>query len=128
MKLLLDTHTLLWHMSNSQNLPNHLHQIIGEPSNQIFISQISLIEISIKLSLGKLTIPGDWQDMLYYFERGGWNILSISNHDVFKLSKLPFLHGDPFDRILACQSINLNMTLVSKDVIFDQYAVSRIWE
>lgn len=128
MKLLLDTHTALWHMSNSQNLPNHLHQLIGEPTNQIFISQASIIEISIKLSLGKLTIPGDWHDMLYYFERGGWNILSISNQSLFTLSKLPFFHGDPFDRIIACQCIHQKLSLISKDIIFDKYSVSRIWE
>ena len=128
MNYLIDTHTLLWYLSNSNQLPLKAKQILDEKDNVIFISQASFLEMSIKMSLGKLKLPVSWSDLLYYCERGGIHILPIETFDSIMLSNLPFHHRDPFDRILICQALNRQYTILSKDVLFDAYGVTRVWE
>ncbi len=128
MKLILDTHTILWFMGQHHLIPEQALNQIACENNQIFISQASLMELSIKISLGKLKLNCDWHDLLFFFERGKWTILPLDNNDLFMLSTLPFHHGDPFDRMIACQCINQEFQLISKDTIFDQYHVQRFWE
>ena len=127
MRLLLDTHTLLWHLSGNKNLSDNVRNIIDDPANQVFISQVSLLEMAIKMSLGKLTLPISWTDLLFYVDKGGWVILPIETHDSVVLSQLPFHHGDPFDRILVCQSLNQKLTFISRDAVFDRYGVERVF-
>lgn len=128
MNYLIDTHTLLWYLSNSNQLPHKATQILDEKDNVIFISQASFLEMSIKMSLGKLKLPVSWSDLVYYCERGGIHILPIETSDSIRLSNLPFYHRDPFDRILVCQAIKRNFPIISKDSIFDSYGILRVWE
>jgi len=127
MNYIIDTHTLLWYLSNSIHLPLKAKQILDEKDNVIFISQASLLEMSMKMSLGKLKLPVSWSDLLYYCERGGIHILPIETSDSIVLSNLPFHHRDPFDRIMICQALNRQYKLLSKDSIFDVYGVAREW-
>jgi PIN domain nuclease of toxin-antitoxin system len=69
----------------------------------------------------------EWNDLFYYFNKAGWTILPFRNVDFITLSSLTLHHGDPFDRLMACQAINQKMKLISKDIIFDSYGVTRIW-
>jgi len=128
MNYIIDTHTLLWYLSNSNQLPLKAKQILDEKDNVIFISQASFMEMSIKMSLGKLKLPVSWLDLLYYCERGGIHILPIETSDSIRLSNLPFHHRDPLDRIMICQALNRQYTLLSKDIIFEEYGVERVWE
>jgi len=128
MNCLIDTHTLLWYLSNSNQLPLKAKQLLDEKDNVIFISQASFLEMSIKMSYGKLKLPVSWSDLIYYCERGGIHVLPIETSDSIRLSNLPFHHHDPFDRILICQALNRRYTLLSKDSIFDVYGVERVWE
>jgi PIN domain nuclease of toxin-antitoxin system len=127
MNYIIDIHTLLWYLSNSDQLPLKAKQILDNKDNVIFISQASLLEMSMKMSLGKLKLPVSWSDLLYYCERGGIHILSIETYDSIMLCNLPFHHRDPFDRIMICQALNRQYTLLSKDGIFDVYGVARLW-
>lgn len=128
MNLLIDTHVFLWYLSDSQKLSRRATELIDGQLSTCFISQASILEMSIKMSLGKLKIPGTWNDLFYYFEQARWIILPITNADCIALSSLPFHHGDPFDRIIACQAHNRNLSLLSKDLAFDSYGISRIWD
>lgn len=128
MKYIIDTHTLLWYLSNSNQLPIKAKQILEENDNVIFVSQASFLEMSIKMSLGKLKLPVSWSDLLYYCERGGIHILPIETSDNIRLSTLPFQHRDPFDRIVICQALNRTYPIISKDDFFDGYGVIRHWE
>ncbi len=128
MNYLIDTHTLLWYLSNSNQLPLKAKQILDEKDNVIFISQASFLEMSMKMSLGKLKLPVSWSDLLYYCERGGIHILPIETSDSIRLSNLPFHHRDPFDRIMICQALNRQYTIVSKDWLFAAYGVVRVWD
>lgn len=128
MNYIIDTHTLLWYLSNSIHLPIKSKQILDNKDNVIFISQASFLEMSIKMSLDKLKLPVSWSDLLYYCERGGIHILPIETSDSIMLCNLPFHHRDPFDRIMICQALNRGYTIISKDSFFDAYGVIRIWE
>lgn len=128
MKYLIDTHTFLWHLNGAIQLSPAARKILDNPKNENFISQASLIELSIKLNLGKLELLSNWDDLFFYFENANWGILPITNADIVLLSSLPLHHGDPFDRLLICQAQVQNIAIVSKDATFDRYGINRIWK
>jgi PIN domain nuclease of toxin-antitoxin system len=127
MNYLIDTHAIIWHLNEYDKLSNEASNILDDPKMTKFISQASLIELSIKMSLGKIKLQCDWDDLLYYFNKAGWTIIPFHNVDFITLSTLTLHHGDPFDRLMACQAINQKLQLISKDSIFDTYGVDRIW-
>ena len=79
MNLLLDTHVFLWYLGDSQKLSKRVSELIDNHTSTYFISQASILEISIKMSLGKLKTPGTWNDLFYYLELAKWTILPITN-------------------------------------------------
>lgn len=127
MKYLIDTHTFLWHLNATTQLSQTAKKILDDPENRNFVSQASLIELSIKLNLGKLKLLSSWDDLFFYFEKAHWELLPITNAEIIRLSTLPLHHGDPFDRILICQAQMQDMALISKDAAFDHYGIKRIW-
>ena len=126
MKFLVDTHILLWHLEDSPKQSETVIKELQDSSNQIFISQASLWEMSIKISLGKLKIPVPLEDLLFHLERSAWTILPIQNKDILRLLDLPYHHSDPFDRIIAAQCLNQDLTLITKDSIFELYGVTML--
>lgn len=118
MRLLLDSHTLLWTTANSRNMPETVrNQIL---STQTFISIISLWKIAIKANLGKLPLPEN------FFETIGTSdyiLLPLAVEHIQTLRSLPFHHRDPFDRMILAQAQYENLTLVSKDRNFFAYDV-----
>jgi PIN domain nuclease of toxin-antitoxin system len=128
MKLLLDTHTFLWFIGGSSNLSNTAINLIDNRSNLRFLSIASLWEISIKVSIGKLKLALDFTDLVTREIHGNAiELLGISPEHLDELTKLPFHHKDPFDRLIIVQSLVGNMTLVSKDKAFQSYPVTIIW-
>jgi PIN domain nuclease of toxin-antitoxin system len=83
--------------------------------------------MAIKVSLGKLKLPCEWDELFFQFNKIGWSILPFRNVDFARLSKLPFHHGDPFDRLMACQCLNQKLDIISKDPIFEKHKIKRIW-
>jgi len=118
MRYLLDTHILLWAISESALLPKFIIDHIENPNNDILISVATLWELEIKNSIGKIILP---ENMLEGLEENGFNILEITSNHVKALRELPLFHRDPFDRILIAQSQFENLTLISKDKIINQY-------
>lgn len=112
MRLLLDTHLLLWWLDDSPLLPDEAHRLIENPENTIFVSVASLWEIRIKQSLGKLVLPAAFQQVL---RESGFELLSIDARHTEALAGLPLHHRDPFDRMLLAQAREEDLLLLSAD-------------
>ena len=124
MKLLLDTHLLLWWLSNSPLLPAQARQLIGDPDNTIFVSAVSLWEVWLKSSLGKLRVPSGFAQKL---ATEPFEDLPLRAEHTPAVAMLEWHHRDPFDRMLIAQAQAENLVVISKDKLFDDYAVRRIW-
>jgi len=131
MTFLIDTHTFLWFITGSNELSKMAKEQIEKDNNDIFISIASLWEISIKTAIGKLQILDSYDTVINDVTENEIAILPINFIHTVIQNKLPFHHKDPFDRIIVSQAIAENMTLISRDDIFDVYLkneqVKRIW-
>lgn len=121
MRLLLDTHVILWALSANPRLGRQARSRIVEPSNEVFASAASAWEIAIKRSIGKLEAPADLEAEL---EREGIDPLVIRIDHALAVGGLPPHHRDPFDRMLAAQSLLESLTMVTADPVFEQYGVT----
>lgn len=128
MRLLLDTHVLLWWLSDDAQLSSSARKMIARASNTVMVSAASAWEISTKLRLGKLPDAADLvADFGGYLVRERFESLSISTEHALQAGLLPGPHKDPFDRMLIAQAQAENVPIVSADVAFDSYKVRRIW-
>lgn len=128
MKLLLDTHTLLWFIAGSQNLSASARALIEDSANEKFVSIVGIWETAIKVSLGKMTLTAPFDDLFpNQLQMNGFELLPVKIEHTSIVTTLPFHHRDPFDRLLIAKAIVDNMTLVSVDGIFDDYGVNRVW-
>ena len=125
-RLLLDTHALIWFVSNDPNLPVSTRDKI-ESADDVFLSIASLWEMAIKLNIGKLPLQGNFEDIEPQLSAAGITILPITFADTVQFRYLPLHHRDPFDRILVAQAINHSLALISRDVAFDAYDLQRVW-
>ncbi len=125
-RLLLDTHALIWFVSNDLNLPVSTRDKI-ESADDVFLSIASLWEMAIKLNIGKLVLQGNFEDIEPQLNAAGITILPLTFADTVQFRYLPLHHRDPFDRILVAQAINHSLVLVSRDVAFDAYDLQRLW-
>ena len=118
MKLLLDTHIFLWALSEPTRLSPKQVIAMEDPTNTIYVSSISITEISIKASLSKLELVFDPLDAA---EKSGFEMLDFSAKDALLLKDLPLHHRDPFDRMLIAQAISRKLIIATQDSIIDQY-------
>ena len=118
MKLLLDTHTFLWALSEPNRLSKKQIAAMEDPTYKVYVSSISIIEIAIKASLGTLELSFDPIDAA---ERSGFEMLDFSAKDALLLKDLPFHHRDPFDRMLITQAISRKLIFVTQDSLMDTY-------
>ncbi|HZO55330.1 MAG TPA: type II toxin-antitoxin system VapC family toxin [Bryobacteraceae bacterium] len=128
MQILLDTHALLWWLSDDPNLSRRARTVIGTTSNTVFVSAVSAWEIATKVRLGKLPSGAELvADFDGHLEREGFYSLPISVDHSVRAGLLPGEHPDPFDRMLIAQSQAENLQLISKEKLFDRYGVRRVW-
>lgn len=128
MKLLLDTHAFLWFVWDDAKLGANAKTVIEDSSNVKFLCVASCWEIAIKASLGKLRLDSPSAEFISReLIANGFHLLSISLAHATSVETLPFDHRDPFDRLLVAQAVAEQMTLVSRDSIFDAYGVPRSW-
>ncbi|HLF95656.1 MAG TPA: type II toxin-antitoxin system VapC family toxin [Methylococcaceae bacterium] len=128
MRLLLDTHTLLWFLREPERLPPRVTEVVESAGQQAFVSMASLWEIAIKVSLDKLSLPGEFEELFpSSIEASGLSLLSIEAHHLAVVRRLAFHHRDPFDRLLIAQAHSENLALVSLDSHFAAYGVTVIW-
>ncbi|MBU1615983.1 type II toxin-antitoxin system VapC family toxin [bacterium] len=128
MKLLLDTHSFLWFISGSPKLGTTARTLIENVFNQPFLSVASLWEMAIKVSLGKLKLDQPFERLIpYQLKLNGIDLLEIKIQHTAIVSKLPFHHRDPFDRLLVAQAMVGQMPIVSADTTLDAYTITRMW-
>jgi len=122
-KYILDTHTLLWAIGNTKELSKTVIQTIKNPDNDILISAVSLWEISIKYSIGKLEISFNIEKIPEYCKKMGFDLIPFDPVDALNSLKLPQKnnHKDPFDRMLIYQCIKNGYTLISRDSSLKMY-------
>lgn len=126
MKLLIDTHVVIWSLYASENLPSHVKELMG--NNPCCVSIASLWEMAIKSSLGKLELDDSIEEVGNYCIAHNIDILPITTAECDVMRKLPMIHKDPFDRILIAQAISKDCTIITKDGIIPRYDVRTIWE
>ena len=128
MKVLLDTHAFLWLVTDDHRLSETARQTFLNTENMFFFSAASLWEICIKKSLGKISLKGGWfQTIQDEMVINAIQWLPIEMPHCAEVTKLPFHHRDPFDRMLIAQAMVEDMQLMSRDTHLSAYAIKRIW-
>ena len=120
MKLLLDTHVLLWALADSPKLGRKFREKIRDSTNDVLVSAATMWEIAIKKRLGKLSVP---DNLLEFIEASDITPLPINSAHAMAAVALPLHHTDPFDRMLIAQARQENFVLVSRDRRFEAYQV-----
>lgn len=128
MRLLLDTHVLLWWLEDSPKLPRAADEVMQSLDAEIFVSAASAWEISTKARIGKLAgyrhLADDLPEVL---RRQAFTPLDISFLHARRAGSLSGTHRDPFDRMLAAQALEENLVLISSDRVLDEFGVNRLW-
>lgn len=128
MRLLLDTHTLLWWLDGDRRLSRKARGLIAEEKNEVYVSAASAWEISTKVRIGKLPLATEVAATLpECVDSQGFEPLPITILHAQRADALPGPHRDPFDRMLAAQAQLENLPVVTNDKIFDRLGVVRIW-
>lgn len=127
MNLLLDTHTLIWYITDNQRLPANTRSLIELPENICFVSLATYWEMGIKNSLGRLDFKKPIMTIFEIIEQSGFEILPFNVNHILKATSLPFHHYDPFDRMIIGQAIADGLSIVTKDEKFPKYEVNLLW-
>jgi PIN domain nuclease of toxin-antitoxin system len=128
MRLLIDTHALLWWLADDPALSASARKHLARAGNTIFVSSASAWEIATKFRIGKLPDAGDLlADFAGYLSRERFEGLAISTDHAVRAGLLPGPHKDPFDRMLIAQAQAENLPILSNDSAFDTYSVRRLW-
>jgi len=118
-KFLLDTYTFLWFISGSAELNDTARNLIENDHHEVYLSIVSLWEISIKVAIGKLQIRGTYETVINDLTTNEINLLPLNFSHTVCQTQLSFHHRDPFDRILVSQAIVETLDFISGDQIFD---------
>jgi PIN domain nuclease of toxin-antitoxin system len=123
MKLLLDTHILLWVLENNNSLSTQQKDLIQNTENEKWVSRISFMELAIKISIGKLETKTTLQEIISITSNDGFKILPIKDEHITSYLSLPLYenHRDPFDRFLIASALYEGMCIVSSDEKFQLY-------
>ncbi len=128
MKVLLDTHAFLWSITGDDRLSKTAEEIFLDPDNNLFFSAASFWEICIKMSLGKLSLKRGWFKTIQEEMRiNAVQWLPVEMQHCVELTKLPFHHRDPFDRMLIAQAMAEDLQLLSRDGRLSAYEIELIW-
>ncbi|MDZ8030495.1 type II toxin-antitoxin system VapC family toxin [Nostoc sp. DedSLP04] len=129
MKLLLDTHVIIWSAGNPEKLSERVKNLLIDTNNFWVVSIATVWELQIKSQLGKLNLSSSLPNFIETQQRvNNLQILPIELTHIYALEALLSHHRDPFDRILIAQAIVEKMPLLSIDTVFDAYPVQRLWE
>lgn len=122
---LVDTHALLWSWGDVGRLSESARDVLSDPRAALIVSAVSLWEIAVKRSLGKLRVPGGYPEIL---DEQGFVTLPVLPAHAHAVGRLPVAeHRDPFDRLLVAQAKVEMLPIISADSQFDQYNVARLW-
>ncbi len=128
MRLLLDTHALIWWLAGHDKLSRQAHDAIGDAMNEIIVSAASAMEIATKFRIGKLPeaayLARNFREVI---ADQGFSELGISIRHAMLAGEMSIPHKDPFDRILMAQAMIEDMVLISNEEIFDGFGIRRLW-
>jgi PIN domain nuclease of toxin-antitoxin system len=127
MDLLIDTHAVIWFITEDSKLPLKTKKIIENSENTCFVSIATYWEIAIKHSLGRLNLNSDLENIFRIIENTGFELLPITINQILINSGLEHHHHDPFDRIIISQAITEKLAIITKDRFFKEYNVKVIW-
>jgi PIN domain nuclease of toxin-antitoxin system len=128
MRLLLDTCVVIWATLEDDDLSKVARDLIADERNTIFVSAASAWEIATKVRRGRLPEAERLErEYLESMEGAGYVLLGIDTKCALRAGRLPGAHGDPFDRMLAAQALDLDIPILSPDTQLDQFGVRRIW-
>ena len=128
MKLLLDTHILIWAALQTRRLTPSAVDLISDAGNEILVSAASAWEIATKVRLGKLAGAEELErDFMVIVPRAGYRLLPIEPEIALRAGRLTGPHRDPFDRMIAAQALQLDIPVISADPKLDSFGVRRIW-
>ena len=127
MRYLLDTHVALWLFAGSEKLSKNVQDIIFDANNEMYVSIASVWEVAIKVSRNKLDFTGGSREFVSAIEANHIDLLGINHNHVNIVEKLPFIHGDPFDRMIISSAISENLTIITIDENIQKYDVSWVW-
>ncbi len=122
---LLDTHTLLWYLQDDANLSERAKNTID--ISECYYSKVSLWEIAIKQSLGKLRYRESLVSIRELCVQEAFINLPVTEEDFDTIKTLPLIHRDPFDRLLIAQAKNSNLTFITKDMLIHRYDIRTLW-
>jgi PIN domain nuclease of toxin-antitoxin system len=126
-RVLLDTHALIWWFANESRLSRRASSTIANQNNTVLVSAAVAWELAIKVNLGKFDALSLATELPRYTEEEGFEELAISMEQAVRAGLLPLHHRDPFDRLLVAQAQSLNVPILSADAVLDQYDVRRVW-
>jgi len=127
-KYLLDTHAVIWYFEDSPELPQKITELIDDPKINIYICSVSLWEIAIKINIGTLKLSMPFEDLISNIRNRDFDIIQIEDEYLKQLSKLPFLHKDPFDRLIISSALAEKLTIITADENIQKYDVPWIWK
>lgn len=128
MRLLLDTHAMLWFTSDDPRLGSRSRSLIADPTHDLLVGVGTCWELAIKISMGKLTLPIAINRFLEAtLSNYAIRILAIEPRHLARITTLAFHHRDPFDRLLVAQALEDELQVVSIDSALDAYGIKRIW-
>jgi PIN domain nuclease of toxin-antitoxin system len=120
MRYLLDTHVVLWWLTEPDKIQTKAKKIIRNRANEIFVSSATFLEMAIKKSIGRLTLP---HNLLEIIAMEGFKILPIMPDECIGVADLPMIHADPFDRLLILQAKLYDLVMITKDKKMSDYPV-----
>lgn len=128
MRYLLDTHTFVWFVLNDPGLSPNASAAIRDPASDLLISPASYWEMAIKVSTGKMILVKPLLEFMDdHLSANDIDILPVEVRHADHVSRMPFYHKDPFDRLIAAQSLVEKLPVISVDSVLDQYGVTRFW-
>jgi PIN domain nuclease of toxin-antitoxin system len=128
MKYLLDTVAWLWSVHADERLGDEAREILANGTEEIYLSAASSWELSIKMRLGKLNLPGPPGKIVPAFmEKQGLLAVAVTHLHAAKVYDLPLYHSDPFDRLIIAQAMVEEMAVLTSDRIFEKYPIDVIW-
>ena len=127
MKILLDTHAVLWFFDDDERLSKSAIEAIYNPENKKYVSIATVWESAIKYSLGKLKLGGGIENFIEVIYENGFTLLEVDTEHIKVVTNLPFIHRDPFDRMIIAQAIVENMTIMTSDANVLKYDITHVW-
>ena len=128
MRLLLDTHTFIWYVTDNPKLSAHVKLLIEDENNEKLISIASIWEMAIKHSIGRLNFSLPFMEFVgQQLTVSNIGLLEINLQHIEVVASLPLHHRDPFDRLIIAQSMAEQIPILSVDAIFDAYTIARVW-